>query len=121
MKYYYKGQLIRTSKNHKYTHAVIKAQGEKIICLGCSASKDGAAKIKQKEAGFHERIIANYEKAIAALKDGRNGYYHKDGRSEIFVRFGKDSTIDYYEKGIKSAKEELKKIYKWEVVEIESK
>lgn len=120
MKYYYKGQLIRTSKNHKYTHAVITAQGEKIICLGCSASKDGAAKIKQKEAGFHERRIANYEKAIAALKDGRNGYYHKDGRSEIYVFFGDNRTIDYYENGIKSDREELEKIYKWQIVEIES-
>ena len=46
MKFYYNGQLMRTSKTHHYTHAIIRHNDdESITCMGCSSSKQGAEKL----------------------------------------------------------------------------
>ena len=44
MKFYYNGNLIRTSKTHVYTHAVLKPDGKP---FACSSSLDGAKKAIQ--------------------------------------------------------------------------
>lgn len=45
MKFFYKGQLVRTSKTRNYTHAIIreKADGTPVVYC-CSSTLDGAAK-----------------------------------------------------------------------------
>lgn len=50
MKYYYKGQLIRTSKTHNdYKYAVVAHVGDAIKCVSCSATRNGV-----------ERTMRNY-------------------------------------------------------------
>lgn len=45
MKFYYKGKLIRTSKTHNYTHAVVREKENGEIGLwGCSSTYEGAVK-----------------------------------------------------------------------------
>lgn len=45
MKFYYNGQLLRTSKTHDYTHAVIREDEEGHYRLwGCASTYSGAAK-----------------------------------------------------------------------------
>ena len=121
MKYYYNDVLVRTSKNHKYTHAVIKRVDGKIICMGCSSSKDGAEKIKRREASYYERQIANCEEAIKALKAGRSGYSSKDGRRSYYIKFEKDRTVEFYEECMKNARSSLDYINSWEIVEVEER
>lgn len=122
MKYYYNNQLIRTSKNHKYTHAVIERNEDGSFgCIACSSSEDGARKSKQKEAGYYERRIRNYEAAIKALKDGKSGYYWKDGRHTDFVKFDKERTVEHYEDLIKQDQKSLDRIHSWEIVPIEER
>lgn len=121
MKYYYNDQLIRTSKNHKYTHAVIKRVDGKIVCVGCSSSEDGARKIKQKEVSYYETRIANNEAAIKALKDGKSGYYYKDGRKTGYCKFEPERTIEFYEECKADNEATLNNLKKWEVVAIEEK
>lgn len=122
MKYYYKGQLIRTSKNHKYTHAVIQiAKDGGFACIACSSSKDGAEKSKRKEASYYEQRVANNEAAIKAIEAGKNGYYYKDGRHTGYYKFEKDNTIEYYKSCLEDNKRTLDRINGWEIVELEEK
>lgn len=46
MKFYYNGQLIRTSKTHHYTHACVEISEKGIRCIGCSSTKQGAERVK---------------------------------------------------------------------------
>ena len=122
MKYYYNNQLIRTSKNHKYTHAVIaRKEDGSIVCIACSSSEDGAIKAKKKEASYYEQRIGNNEAAIAALKAGKSGYYYKDGRKTGYFKFEKDTTIEYYESSLADNQRTLNRINGWEIVELEER
>lgn len=121
MKYYYNDVLVRTSKNHKYTHAVIKRVDGKVICVGCSSSKAGAESIKRKEAAYYETRVNNNEAALAALAAGKSGYYYKDGRKTGYFKFEKDTTKEYYEKALEDNKTTLARINSWEIVEVEER
>lgn len=76
MKFYYDGQLIRTSKTHIYTHACIKKGENGYICLGCSSTRAGAEKVKKDRMRELESAIYSYTARIEAIKAGKNGYYN---------------------------------------------
>lgn len=62
-KYYYEGKLIRTSKNHIYTHAIINT--ETGGCTSCHSSKELAEKAKAAlVARYKDDDIELLEKAI---------------------------------------------------------
>ena len=119
MKFYYNGHLIRTSKNHIYTHAVINTENN--ACMGCRASKENAEAVITSEIANIERHIANSESAIKALKNGKGGYYVKEGRRSWYCKFGKDNTVEWYTEGIKWRRERIDYIKSnWKVVELEA-
>lgn len=118
MKFYYNGTLVRTSKNHEYTHAVINTVSGG--CMGCRVGKDKAEAIISTEVAQYEKRIANYKSAIKALEDGKSGYYAKEGRHTYFNKFSPDSTVEKYRERIEWCREYIDKVKaNWQVVELE--
>lgn len=69
MKFYFDGELIRTSKTHHYTHAVVAPANpeakNKWLAYGCRASLKSAQALLAQE----RRRIAKYnQKTAAALR-----------------------------------------------------
>lgn len=94
-KFYYNGNLVRTSQNHVYTHATVNINNGELY--GCSSTLQGAQKIINERLHWAEEEIENAKVAIKALKSGKNGCYMKEGRRSYPHRFGKDDTIEKYE------------------------
>ena len=118
MKFYYNGQLIRTSKSHEYTHAVIDTlTGE---CKGCRVGKDKAEAIISSEIASHEKYIANYKSAIKAMESGKSGYYAKEGRHTYYHKIPIDRTVDKYREWIEWNRKYIDSVKAdWKVVELE--
>lgn len=120
MKFYYNGQLVRTSKSHEYTHAVIDTITGG--CKGCRVGKDKAEAIISTEVAYYEKKINNYTNAIKAMKNGKNGYYAKDGRHTYFRKFSSDSTIERYNEWIEWNRNYINSVKaNWKVVELEAR
>ena len=118
MKFYYNGQLIRTSKNHEYTHAVIDITDNQ--CVGCRVGEDKAEAIIRSEISQAERSIANCKSAIKALENGKSGYYSKDGRHTYYCKFNTSNTIERYTRSIDHLNNYISRIKEtWKVVELE--
>lgn len=120
MKFYYNGNLVRTSKSHEYTHAVIDITTGG--CKGCRVGKDNAEAIITSECARYEKQIKNYESAIKALQSGKSGYYAKDGRHTYYNRFSADNTVEKYNEWIAWNREHIDSIKtNWQVVELEAR
>lgn len=120
MKFYYNGQLIRTSKNHIYTHAVIDTTTGG--CKGCRKDKATAEAVISSEVAYYENQIKNYESAIKALKSGKSGYYAKDGRHTYFSRFSANITVEKYTEWINWRRDYINSVKaNWKVVELEAR
>lgn len=68
MKFYYEGQLVRTSKTHAYKYAAM-LDGK---CLKCSATKEGAQAEITRLANSFSGNVEFYEAALQALEKGRD-------------------------------------------------
>lgn len=120
MKFYYNGELIRTSKNHVYTHAVINITNG--ACQGCRSGKDKAEALISSEIARYEQNIKNCEAAIKALQAGKSGYYEKDGRRTWFNKFSPSSTVEGYLARIEWNVNYINEIKAtWKVVELEAR
>ena len=120
MKFYYNGQLVRTSKNHEYTHAVIDITTG--ACKGCRVGKDKAEAIISAEVSYLDKKFSNYTNAIKALENGKSGYYAKDGRHTYYTKFSADSTIEQYRQWIEWNRDYINKVKtNWQVVELEAR
>lgn len=120
MKYFFEGQQIRASKTHHYTHACIVRHEGKIICRGCSSSKQGAEKVKADQIAYLDRAIEGYKKAIEAFEAGKSGYVSKRNG---FVRFSEiDFNLEKWQEYLESDRECRDRIEKtWQIVEIEER
>ena len=119
MKFYYNGQLIRTSKNHIYTHAVIDESGR---CRGCRANRETAEAIISTEITHKEQSIQNCKNAIKAMESGKSGYIYKDGRKTWFTKFRSDATIEEFKRYIEMDLNRMAEIKAtWKVVELEAR
>ena len=92
MKFYYNGKLVRTSKTHAYTHAVLTPNGD---TFSCSSSREGAVKALQAKINEWEQIRSNYRNAIKALEAGRPYYFSKYGRREVKQSLSGKTVADY--------------------------
>ncbi len=120
MKFYYNGQLVRTSKSHEYTHAVIDITTNG--CKGCRVGRYKAEAIISAEVAEYERRAKNYESAIKALESGKTGYYVKEGRRTWFNKFSADATVEKYREWIAWNREYVDSIKaNWKVVELEAR
>lgn len=125
MKFYYNGQLMRTSKNHNYTHAVVIETEDGIKCYGCHKDRKGCEAEISRQINECNRGIENAHEAIKALNAGKAGYYCKYGRGKsCWVPFREctDPTVEHYEKWIVSNKAHADKVRRtWKVVELEAR
>ena len=121
MKFYYNGKLIRTSKNHEYTHAVIDITDNG--CVGCRVGADKAEAIIRSEISATERSIANCKAAIKALENGKTGYHARENRSRTwFHKFSDRDTVEKYNRSIEQLQGYIDRINAtWQVVELEAK
>lgn len=123
MKFYYNGQLVRTS-NHAYKFACLEVRGGKYITVCCSKTRDGAEKAKNHELSDCDRIIENVTNAIKAKEAGKKGYYAREGRRTYFLKFD-DSfyyELDYMKNKIESLKERIEDVKNnWVIVELQTK
>lgn len=120
MKFYYNGKLVRTSKSHTYTHAVIDISTGG--CKGCRTSRDTAEAIITSEVAHYEKKVGNYENAIKAMESGKSGYYAKDGRHTYYTKFSADSTVEKYMEWIEWNRDYINSIKaNWQVVELEAR
>ena len=121
MKFYYNGKLIRTSKCHIYTHAVIDTATGR--CEGCRADKKNAESIISSEISRHQKGIEDCKRCINAVNQGKKGvrFYERNGWS-WFRKFEEDDTVEHFEKWIKSHDENIERIKQnWKVVELEAR
>ena len=126
MKFYYNGQLMRTSKNHNYTHAVvIEREDGTIRCYGCHKDRKGCEAEINRQINECNRGIENANAAIKALNAGKAGYYPKYSRNKsCYVPFKEctDPTVKHYEDWIEQNKASIERIRRtWKVVELEAR
>lgn len=125
MKFYYNGQLMRTSKNHNYTHAVIIETEKGIKLYGCHKDKKGCEAEITRAINECNRGIENAQAAIKALNTGKAGYYSKYGRNRsCWVPFREctDPTVKHYEDWIENNKASIDRVRRtWKVVELEAR
>lgn len=110
MKFYYNGQLIRTSKNHHYTHAVVKVTEKGVICYGCSSTEKGAEKLRDGLVQVH-----NYKVWVSV----KNGTYRPKDRWSSTMQRMQEKAVETYgsvDEAVNHWKEIITGI---EVVEIE--
>lgn len=104
MKYYIDDKLVRTSKTHTYTHAVLF--GDKV--KSCSGSYELAKKEMDRRIAELDESIRNSKLAIAAIEEGKNYYWTTFKRRSYKAEI--TSTREEY-LGYIAANEELKTRY----------
>lgn len=118
MKFYYNGQVIRTSKTHVYTHAVINTNtGE---CKGCRSNRKGAEQIISSEISAQKSNIEDVKAQIKALEQGKRIYRCKCGKRSYYEKIWNskkelEEWLAAYENRIKNVTEN------WKVVELEAR
>lgn len=119
MKFYYEDKLIRTSKTHVYTHALIGKSGEVITC---SATREGCEKELLWRLHNIERSITNHENALKAKATGKKQVRWLDGRTSYYVKLCDLDDLDVFEEYIVAEKEIIFTItHEWKIVELEAK
>ena len=123
MKFYYNDQLMRTSKNHNYTHAVIIENEQGIRCYGCHKDAKGCEAEINRAINECNRGIDNANEALMALAAGKDGYYAKDGRNRRwFTKFTSKSTVEFYNDWINDNMAHIDRVRRtWKVVELEAR
>ncbi len=115
MKLYYDGKLIRTSKNHEYTHAVIDT--ETGSCLGCGTSLENAQAILNQNINEYETEINNCDLGLKAISENKTYYYPivkgKSRKSDIIL------SAETYIRLMNEYESTLKRVKRHKVVELE--
>jgi hypothetical protein len=120
MKYYYNGKLVRTSKNHIYTHAVIDISNMKVI--GCRGSLEKAESLLTSELNYIARSIENGKNKLKCFKEGKPRYGWKDGKRVWYSSFKSTDTEESILEGIRYSENYLETIKQnYKIVELESK
>lgn len=113
MKYYYKGKLVRTSKTHHYTHAIIRHEENGVFtCVGCSSSEQGAEKLMR-----DSWVFKNYRTWLSV----QDGSYRPKDRWSFSIDKMKANAVKEYG-SVDDAVECYKAtVSKYEIVEIEER
>ena len=106
MKYYYNGQLVRTSE-HTYTHAVIDTKTGKAVA--CRNGADKAETARNAEMSLYRGDIRWYEEMIKAMKKGHRKFIYKARGLQEIHNIADDMTIEKAERRIAELKEWIDK------------
>lgn len=112
MKFYYNGELVRTSKTHEYSHGVL--HNGKVV--SCHAGRDLAVKAMNSRISQAESRIRDCREAVAAIERGERFFWTKFGGSSY--RAEVVATKEHYLLSIEQWKEYQKG---FEIVELEAR
>lgn len=115
MKFYYEGRLLRTSKNHHYTHALISEKGN---LIGCSTSYAGADKLRSPWLALYRDGAKTTESQIRALTTGKRFYSRYDGRTEYREALTAKDTLEYLHQELDRYHSEMQRVASWPIVEL---
>ena len=119
MKFYYDNKLIRTSKSHAYTHALIDQNCKAVTC---SATREGCEKEHSRLVRKLEQIIQNRENALAARAAGKTQVKWLDGRKTYYLKLNERRYLDEFSKYIEADRKRLHTmIHDWKIVELEAR
>ena len=119
MKFYYNNVLVRTSKTHVYTHAVMTKDGK---LVGCRTGKEAAEGIITSEINGAERELENLNRALKAMQNGEKKYLYKEARRSCYITFQQGRTVAYYEEAIEDMNKWIANVREnWMVVELEAR
>lgn len=117
MKYYYNGNLVRTSKTHHYTHAVVTGYD---TVFSCNSSEALAVKALRSWANGYKNEAENGKKAIKALDEGKSHYMRREGNRDWYTKM--TYTREQYERQIEQAQSAYDWIVStWKVVKLEER
>lgn len=121
MKFYYNDQLIRTSKNHQYTHALIDQKTNN--CIGCRTSYEACVALLNSSLNSVYESIENAHRKLEAIENGRPTYFIKDGRKEYRVPTANSETaLSSTKEWIDMENRRLNEIKnQWTIVELEAR
>ncbi len=118
-RYYYNGNLVRTSER-EYTHAVINNQTGRLVA--CSGSERLAQNVKSSAESECRRGIRNAEAAYKALVAGKSYYREEYGRRTYPVKFHPDDTPEGMQTWKAEVQARLEHIQRdWAIVELEKR
>lgn len=119
MKFYYEDKLIRTSKTHVYTHALIDHSGKTITC---SATREGCEKELSRRIREIEQRMMNHENALKAHAAGKRQVMWKDGRNSFYMNLNNFKDVASFARYVEAAKETICLMKReWKIVELESR
>ena len=119
MKFYYEDKLIRTSKNHVYTHALIDQRGNAITC---GASRKRCEKELLRKLHEVERNLMNLENALKARATGEKRVRWFVGCTSYYINLYELKNIDKFEEYIATDKEIIHIImHEWKIIELEAR
>ena len=119
MKFYYNDKLLRTSKTHVYTHALLDHNGNVITC---SATREGCKKELSRRIREIERRLTNHENAMKAHAAGKSQVRWLDGRTSFYTNLNDFKNLDGFAKYIEAAKASIRIMnQEWKIVELEAR
>lgn len=120
MKFYYNGQLMRTSKTHNYAYACVTiGKDGKYRCCGCSATYAGAEKVKTDAIRIFESSIDSHHRVLKAYEEGRNWYNSRKYGRVTFDPTQRHWQKDFIESCLIEDEAKLKEVNtNWQIVEL---
>lgn len=83
MKFYYNDKLLRTSKHHHYTHAVIQTYKDgTVVVVGCRTTKENAERLAATERTTLKKRIAYFKTFEGSTDTPQNYWYRSVKESE---------------------------------------
>ena len=120
MKFYYNNKLVRTSKNHEYTHAIIDMKSGE--CIGCRTSYEACQSFINTELNGLRRNIENSRRKIKALEAGKTYYIVQEARRSWRHDFTERDTVGNSLDWIKRCEEMIADWgTNWQIVELEAR
>ena len=114
MKFYYNDKLVRTSKTHIYTHAVMFNEN----LIACSSSYDLAVKRLNEFISKNDKNMEYYEEVITKYENGIKSKVYSNGRYKTMT----DEIYNEYVEMLNRAKEYRKeKVNNTHIVELEQR
>lgn len=108
MKFYYNGNLVRTSKTHEYKFALLNTETGK--AYACSKDMKGM-----------DRAMSEVSRTYNLYLSVKNGTYRRKDRWCYTAKQIEDNCIEYYGSLDKAIEEQRQRVAKYKVVELEAR
>lgn len=118
MKFYYEGNLIRTSKTRVYSFALLNSLGKAVTC---SANREACEREQRRSLNEHETRIKNYRNALEAQKAGKKNVQWTDSGKTFDLPLYRVGNLEKLPEWIENEKASIAIVQSWKVVELEAR